>query len=401
MKRKILAACVFSILLPNTLFALSSSDPICSVQESLARGSRGAAVTILQNFLREQDTFHAESTGYFGSLTEAALANWQLEAGIITRIQDGGVFGPRTRQYLRNQGCPALIPASATKESTKTAPVQTKTLPAQKAATQTAAKKQEEQCIPPPALPAISCSGYWEKTFNTKGCHVGWTCISAVISTTATTTQKQPVNNPPFISSITGPTRLKTGEAGTWVVTASDPEYEAIEFSVIWGDEGGSIAQLLELARLGIYTFSTQTTYTHTYQKSGSFTIVVFARDIMNNDTRATLSVVVESPPPPPYSQSAYYSQANYNSYTQATYYSQGSYGNTGPTGGTSSCVQSSQFWEGIGSTYPHEAVVCSVNVSCWLAARCCNGRWYSGGNIIGAGQSCAYWAQTGAQGSL
>ncbi len=429
MRVRISTGFLFAMLLPVFAVALSASDPICRVQETLARGSRGSAVTILQNFLKEQGTFRAEATGYFGPITEAALANWQLDVGIITSIVDGGVFGPRTRQYLRDQGCPAPLPSA----KANTPP--TKTTPPKKAEPKAAAKAQEEQCIAP-ETPLLSCSGYWAKTFNTQSCHVGWTCVSqaATSTTTATTATKLPVNRPPFISAIAGPTRLKPGKPGTWLVTASDPEYEAIEYSVIWGDEGETTAKLLDLARLGLYTFSRQTTYTHTYQTSGSYTIVVFARDISNNDTRATLSVLVESPPsplPPPATNT---NTSNANTKTTNTnqttaiqcrdadgnLYNEGAtlssclvsnsknicavsqmqvtlvqcqngqwvsgaqtQTNSGPTGGTASC----------GAT-PHEGVVCGgPGGSCWLASRCCNGRWYGGGNIIGPGPSCAYWA--------
>lgn len=316
----------------------------------------GNDVTILQNFLKGEGSFNTTATGYFGPVTEAALANWQLKAGIIASIVDGGIYGPKTKQYVAKKYCGAVT----TQQQTIT-----------------------NQCAPAPTKPTLSCVGTWQKTYGTNACHVGWTCVPAQTAAAA--------NKPPKISSITGPSKLKPDESGTWNIVASDPEGEQLTFTIIWGDEGGSTAQLLELAGLGTNA-TTKTSFSHAYQSGGYFTIVVFAHDTADNSSKATFSVTVEAPVP-------VYSQAGY--YAQAGYYSEAAYGQTttaqshaftGPTGGTASCVQGNSFWQGHGNTYPHEATVCSVSNGCWFAQRCCNGKWFGGGNIIGAGSSCSYW---------
>jgi hypothetical protein len=75
-----------------------------SINSSLSVGSRVADVTILQQFLIEQSKGPASralaqngTTQYFGSLTRAALAEFQGVVGISPAI---GNFGPITRYFL-------------------------------------------------------------------------------------------------------------------------------------------------------------------------------------------------------------------------------------------------------------------------------------------------------------
>lgn len=66
----------------------------------LTIGSRGADVTALQQFLKDQGaTIYPEGlvTGYFGSLTQAALGKYQAKVGISPTA---GYFGPKTRAYI-------------------------------------------------------------------------------------------------------------------------------------------------------------------------------------------------------------------------------------------------------------------------------------------------------------
>lgn len=257
-----------------------------AITRTLAFGSTGDDVRALQTMLARDLSIYPEGliTGYFGALTRRAVQRFQCAYNIVCSGDEAstgyGQVGPRTRAAL--EGVFGFVAAVTT--------------PTPEPAQNAAPNAKTQQCASPRLEPMIGCSGRWDKIYDGNRCHVGWTCAPVIAtSTTATNAApKVPMNRPPFISAIVGPTKLKSGESGTWMVVASDPEYEAIEYSIIWGDEGGSLAQLLDLARLGIYAFSRQTTYTHAYQSSGSYTIIVFARDTANNDARATLSVTVE-----------------------------------------------------------------------------------------------------------
>ncbi len=70
----------------------------------LSVGDSGADVVALQSFLianniglAAQALAHVGSTGYFGPLTQNALAEYQASAGIIPAL---GYFGPKTRGYI-------------------------------------------------------------------------------------------------------------------------------------------------------------------------------------------------------------------------------------------------------------------------------------------------------------
>ncbi|MBX4198762.1 peptidoglycan-binding protein [Candidatus Parcubacteria bacterium] len=64
-----------------------------AITSDLTVGSSGAQVTALQNALIAQGYLHVSATGYFGSLTKAAVMAWQSAAGLPST----GFFGPLSR----------------------------------------------------------------------------------------------------------------------------------------------------------------------------------------------------------------------------------------------------------------------------------------------------------------
>jgi peptidoglycan hydrolase-like protein with peptidoglycan-binding domain len=87
--------------LPNTGFP---PGPIQAITGNLQQGSSGNDVAVLQQFLISQKggvagqaLANVGATGYFGSLTRAALAEFQANAEISPAL---GNFGPLTRAYL-------------------------------------------------------------------------------------------------------------------------------------------------------------------------------------------------------------------------------------------------------------------------------------------------------------
>lgn len=84
-------------LLPNNV-----SDP-----RDLTIGSQGSAVVALQTFLISENSGSAAAqlasagaTGYFGTITQRALAEYQARVGISPA---SGYYGPLTRSYIENQ----------------------------------------------------------------------------------------------------------------------------------------------------------------------------------------------------------------------------------------------------------------------------------------------------------
>lgn len=72
---------------------------------AMAKGSRGAQVSALQQFLAEDPSLYPEGlvTGYFGSASEAALKRFQVRYGIANTGDAGyGLVGPKTRAKLNS-----------------------------------------------------------------------------------------------------------------------------------------------------------------------------------------------------------------------------------------------------------------------------------------------------------
>ena len=65
-------------------------------------GSRGSEVTALQSYLAQDSTLYPQGlvTGYFGSLTKAAVIRFQLR----NNLEADGIVGPNTRFALNNGG---------------------------------------------------------------------------------------------------------------------------------------------------------------------------------------------------------------------------------------------------------------------------------------------------------
>jgi len=93
-----------NILGPNpTLYASVKFDTVTSTKD-LDVGASGADVIALQKYLIEKNKGQkakalatAGATGYFGSLTKAALAEFQASVGISPAI---GYYGSKTREYI-------------------------------------------------------------------------------------------------------------------------------------------------------------------------------------------------------------------------------------------------------------------------------------------------------------
>lgn len=66
----------------------------CNFTTDLTVGSKGADVTCLQTALIAKGYLSASATGYFGSLTQAAVAKWQAAAGVTPAA---GYFGAKSR----------------------------------------------------------------------------------------------------------------------------------------------------------------------------------------------------------------------------------------------------------------------------------------------------------------
>ncbi|PIP87371.1 hypothetical protein COW81_00650 [Candidatus Campbellbacteria bacterium CG22_combo_CG10-13_8_21_14_all_36_13] len=77
----------------GTITPPTGSTTACTFTASLTLGSKGAEVTCLQDYLTSTGhySFSGGSTGYFGPVTQAAVAAWQAANGVTPAV---GYFGP-------------------------------------------------------------------------------------------------------------------------------------------------------------------------------------------------------------------------------------------------------------------------------------------------------------------
>src|SRR3989338_5048557 len=112
--RAALACTKAAVTLPS-----SPSPTTGSITRDLSIGSRGTDVSALQTFLIAQGFLSATATGYFGSLTEAAVRQYQAAQNIVssgTPATTGyGAVGPRTRAAIvQQQGISTSPPSRPT-----------------------------------------------------------------------------------------------------------------------------------------------------------------------------------------------------------------------------------------------------------------------------------------------
>ena len=93
-----------NVMAALTGVAVPPPSPSClSFTRDLGVGSTGADVTALQNYLIGKGYLAAgNATGYYGSLTSAAVGKLQHEAKIVSSPSDPGYgrFGPATRAFI-------------------------------------------------------------------------------------------------------------------------------------------------------------------------------------------------------------------------------------------------------------------------------------------------------------
>ena len=123
------ASIVAPTILPvaqNSTSKIFNSCP--KIAKSLSRGSRGADVIALQQFLISQNLLTLNfATDFFGAMTEAAVKKWQEQNGIVSsgtsRTTGYGVAGPKTRAAI------ARLCESATSTSGTSATAGSYTMP--------------------------------------------------------------------------------------------------------------------------------------------------------------------------------------------------------------------------------------------------------------------------------
>ena len=90
----------------------------------------------------------------------------------------------------------------------------------------------------------------------------------------------------PIIDGVEGPTYLKVGEEGTWILKAHDPEQGTVFYAVEWGDEIFLKTQEF---------FGQKATFTHRYLSPGIYTVRFTVIDAQELTAKTSISINVVS----------------------------------------------------------------------------------------------------------
>ena len=106
----------------------------------------------------------------------------------------------------------------------------------------------------------------------------------------------QPITqkHPPVIDRIKSPTTLEVNQLGTWSIRAHDQDNESLSYSIDWGDSyycppGYTCTTQSPTAR----SFVQNSSFTHSYSASGTYTVWIEVRDSSGLSTQSTVTVQV------------------------------------------------------------------------------------------------------------
>ncbi len=165
-KKRLSGAWIPLIFFTITLFVISLASPVLA----LRKGDRSSDVTSLQKSLQEEGYFKGPVTGYYGSLTEAAVKKFQKAKG----LNPDGIAGSETQQVIESRSpkstsepvdTPAVVesPASeAAPEPVDISPVQVAEDPVESASTPGILKRGDRNSQVASLQKNLQFSGYFE-----------------------------------------------------------------------------------------------------------------------------------------------------------------------------------------------------------------------------------------------
>lgn len=101
------------------------------------------------------------------------------------------------------------------------------------------------------------------------------------------------LNKSPVISGISGPQSLNVGEAGTWEIKAYDPNGGNLSYSVFWGDEVMTQTAVSNAKEI-MLDYRQTSTFSHVYERAGSYTPVFTVRNDAGKSITTSLSLKVK-----------------------------------------------------------------------------------------------------------
>ncbi len=102
--------------------------------------------------------------------------------------------------------------------------------------------------------------------------------------------RSQVAGKSPAIIEVTGPTNLKINQKGSWQVRASDPDKDALSFSVLWGDGSVGTPNVSSQTDEGIWLASFEN---HSYALKYNYPVTFMVTDSKGLSTQKVLTVKV------------------------------------------------------------------------------------------------------------
>lgn len=312
----ILCICMLTVQIQRPLIAQVLPVTCTPYNYNLKVGMRGGDVIRLQHMLIAQGFLgNGLATGYFGSLTLRGVKQFQFEH----RVPTTGFVGPVTRSILYNLGCTTNPIPPVQKQAPTISSVSPSYGPVGTTVTiygtnfsKTTGNSINFAHAKNVRTGIISSDGNTLVfTIPATPCSLGYMCAQVVLQpgnygmsvnngfgtsnsvnfqvTDASVNPNPGGSNPnPVIQSVEGPTSLAVGQQGSWTVRGSNSAGGNLSYSVLWGDETsqGNAAAFND-------TYLQSTTFTHAYQRPGTYTARFTVRNNIGREVTSTITVVV------------------------------------------------------------------------------------------------------------
>jgi hypothetical protein len=298
------------LLMPGLTLAQGSDvDPNPSVSDCVALVNnlryrdrdinKEGEVSTLQDFLQASGYLHNEPTGYFGLLTQKAVKSFQK----ANDISPTGYVGPITRAMIKSLTCDGIVPVpngqKFTGYLTRQGPSNTMW------GTHILSNDNIAVCVMAPCPSAsesylvkagnnsvLSDLNRYENSRVVIYGKLEWIKLGGGFFG-ITATKVMPLftsASVPVIYGISGPQSLEINQTGTWKIKASDPSGGNLSYSVNWGDE---ITAMPMMGRLEERELSQSATFSHSYARAGTYTVIFTVTNENGKSTTSSLSVRV------------------------------------------------------------------------------------------------------------
>lgn len=289
------------------------------------------SVIQLQKFLMSRDESSWPSsvgaTGYYGTITENAVKNFQRHHGLASyggpETTGYGLVGPSTRAKIKSLSCgytkPYIPVADYVKldQKSKMKSGETYRIYGTRNGIELAGIAMPGCPLPEPGTDYY-CDPRPSFSFKFTGEHgvkyasaylkdktkVGsydyyltvldqsYTSVGNYVTILLESDRTTQPQEDPVIHGVSGPVKLEVGEQGKWTVKASHPNDKALSYSVSWGDQISSASQVMA-ANDSMKQFVQTSTFTHSYHDTGIYTVSFTVKDENGGYAHSSMTVKV------------------------------------------------------------------------------------------------------------